>query len=323
MRSEISDVIANCMWDRVYELFGLNLAAKLAFITFDKDGRFPYPHGRKSKGWNHTHPESEVHLLDLGTSPDGQLDWLERVQPAHVLTYPMTLREVAEVALAHNSALRLETFISTGELLDAPTREVIERAFGCRVIDVYGVREIGQVAFQCPDGAGYHFCSEAVLCEVIDDQGRPVRPGEFGRVVLTALYNYAMPFIRYEIGDYAQASTRPCPCGRGLPSIDQIGGRARNMLVAPDGSKRRLRGVVFHRIGSVLSYRQIQIVQNTIHSFEIRYVPDSSDAPDVSGLTRLLREELYPGVTVELVPVERIERGSGMKIEQFVSRIAS
>jgi hypothetical protein len=64
-------------------------------------------------------------------------------------------------------------------------------------------------------------------------------------------------------------------------------------------------------------------VQNTIHSFEIRYVPDSSDAPDVSGLTRLLREELYPGVTVELVPVERIERGSGMKIEQFVSRIAS
>jgi phenylacetate-CoA ligase len=77
------------------------------------------------------------------------------------MTYPMMLREVAELALARSSALRLETFISTGEILDASDRAAIERAFGCRVIDVYGVREIGQVAFQCPDGAGYHFCSEA------------------------------------------------------------------------------------------------------------------------------------------------------------------
>jgi hypothetical protein len=95
------------------------------------------------------------------------------------------------------------------------------------------------------------------------------------------------------------------------------------MLVMPDGTKRRLQGVVFHKISRLLSYRQIQIVQNTIRSFEIRYVPDSSDAPDAGKLTTLLREELYPDVAVDLVPVERIQRGAGMKIEQFISRIVS
>jgi phenylacetate-CoA ligase len=319
LRSEIADVIANCMWDRVYELFELNLSGSLAFITYDKDGRYAYPHGGTARCWNHTNPEAEVHILDVGASPAAQLDWLERVRPAHVMTYPMMLREVAELALARSSALRLETFISTGEILDASDRAAIERAFGCRVIDVYGVREIGQVAFQCPDGAGYHFCSEAVLCELVDDQGAPVRPGEFGRVVVTALYNYAMPFIRYEIGDYAQASVSPCSCGRGLPSIDHIGGRTRNMLVLPDGSKRR---VVFDWISQSLSYRQIQIVQKTIYSIEIRYLPESSAEPDLADLTRLLREKFFPGVTVELVPVKRIERGAGMKFEQFISQVA-
>jgi phenylacetate-CoA ligase len=323
VRSEIADVVTNCMWDRVYELFELDLHARLAFITFDKDGRYPYPTGLKTKEWNHADPEAEVHLLSLATSPADQLEWLERVQPGHVMAYPIGLREVAEVALARGSGLRFETFISTGEVLDDQTREAIERAFHCRTIDIYGVREIGQVAFQCPDATGYHFCSEAVLCELVDERGDLVPPGEYGRVVVTALYNYAMPFIRYETGDYARASALPCACGRGLPSIENIGGRARNLIVMPDGTRKRLPGVFFHHVSRFLSYRQIQIVQDNIQSFEIRYQPDAPTVPDVEGLTRLVREQVHPDAIVILVPVEKIERGTGMKYEQFVTRVSA
>jgi phenylacetate-CoA ligase len=320
-RSEIADAITSCLWDRVYELFELDLHARFAAITFDRGGNFSFPHGAKMKGWNHTDPEAEVHMLNLTATPAEQLDWLARVQPAHVMAYPINLGEVAELALAEHSPVRFRTFVSTGEVLDPHMQEIIERAFGCRVIDVYSVREIGQVAFPCPDAPGYHLCAEAVLCELLDEQGLPVRPGEFGRVVVTALYNYAMPFIRYEIGDYAQSSASPCPCGRGLPSIARIGGRTRNMIVMPDGSKKRLPRVVFHQAPRFLSYRQIQIVQHTVDAFEIRYLPDLPGDPDIEGLTRLFREEFHPGATVRLVPVERIERGAGMKIEEFVSRV--
>jgi hypothetical protein len=63
-------------------------------------------------------------------------------------------------------------------------------------------------------------------------------------------------------------------------------------------------------------------VQKTIYSIEIRYLPESSAEPDLADLTRLLREKFFPGVTVELVPVKRIERGAGMKFEQFISQVA-
>ena len=89
--------------------------------------------------------------------------------------------------------------------------DLIVQAFGCQTIDLYAAREIGQIAFQCPEGPGYHLCSEAVLCELVDDDGLPVGPGEYGRVVLTSLYNFAMPFIRYDIGDYALSSIGALP----------------------------------------------------------------------------------------------------------------
>jgi phenylacetate-CoA ligase len=171
---------------------------------------------------------------------------------------------------------------------------------------------------------GYHFCSEAVLCELVDERGDLVPPGEYGRVVVTALYNYAMPFIRYETGDYARAGALLCACGRGLPSIENIGGRARNLIVMSDGTRKRLPGVFFHHVSRFLSYRQIQIIQDKIQSFEIRYQPDAPTVPDVEGLTRLVREHVNnPDAMVILVPVEKIERGTGMKYEQFISRVSA
>ena len=78
--------------------------------------------------------------------------------------------------------------------------------------------------------------AESVLVEILNDDGTPCAPGEIGRVVVTALQNFATPLIRYEVGDYAEASA-PCPCGRGLPVIRRIMGRVRNLLVLPDGKK--------------------------------------------------------------------------------------
>ena len=73
--------------------------------------------------------------------------------------------------------------------------------------------------------------------EVLGEDGRPCKAGETGRVIVTPLHNYAMPLIRYEIGDYVELG-EPCDCGRGLPVINRILGREQEILVLPTGEQR-------------------------------------------------------------------------------------
>jgi phenylacetate-CoA ligase len=324
IRSSGAVIVANCLLERIYELLDINLNGSLAHITFDNKQTCRYPAGGRFKRWNFHSPNADLFVLDIGASPREQLDWLQRVRADHVMTYPETLREVAEAAEAEGSRLEFHTFISTGETLLPETAAKVARTFGCRIVDIYGAREIGPIAFQCPDAEGYHACAEAMVFELLDEEGRLAEPGTYGRVVVTSLYNYAMPFIRYDIGDYALASSEPCSCGRGLPWVREIAGRTRNMFVMPDGSKRRWRGYIMIRMSDFLSYRQIQFVQSNVNTLEIKYVPDKTGAaPKLPELTAFLRQEFHDELKIELVAVERIERSAGMKLEQFISRVAT
>ena len=159
IRSTYAVTFANCLLERIYELFEIDLNGSMAHITLDKGKVCSYPTGGKYKRWNFHSAEADLFVLDIGASATEQLDWLQRVQPVHVMTYPETLREVAGTAQTQNSPLKFQTFISTGETLRPETREVIASTFGCRVIDIYGAREIGSIAFECPDANGFHVCS--------------------------------------------------------------------------------------------------------------------------------------------------------------------
>lgn len=319
LKSRVARIAESCAMNRVYEVFGLDLSGSMAFIITDKENRHPYPDGSQARGWNLTDENSALYVLDVGTTAEQRLDWLERIRPDHVSSYPSRMLEVASLAAESNSTLRFKTLIASGEPLDPVTADRLVEAFGCEIIDIYAAREIGLVAFECPDAAGFHVASEAVFVEVVDEHGAPVAPGAFGRVILTALYNYAMPFIRYEVGDYAMPAAAPCLCKRGLPKLDRIGGRSRAAFVLPDGSHKRLLGRFVNQIAERLAYREIQLVQTEIGTIEVRYVPYDDTPPDIEGLTSLFRSEFHPDIALELRPVERIPRTAGMKLEQFVS----
>jgi phenylacetate-CoA ligase len=324
LRSARAVTMANGLLERVYELFDVDLNGSLAHITLDKQRTCTYPAGGQFKGWNFQSPNADLFVLDIRAAAEEQLEWLERVRPQSVMTYPETLREVAETAAAKGSPLKFQTFIATGEMLKPETREFIARTFACRTIDIYGAREMGPIAFQCPDEGGFHVCAEALVFELLNELDQPVPAGAYGRVVVTSLYNYAMPFIRYDIGDYAVAAPSPCACGRGLLKLDQIAGRTRNLFVMPDGSKKRLQGALVQETAKYLSYRQVQFVQTAIDTIQINYVPCGSHvATDDRMLTQIFRSAFHDALNVRLNPVDRIERGPGMKLEQFVSLVAS
>lgn len=164
--------------------------------------------------------------------------------------------------------------ISSGQTLSTQSRERIEKAFCCKVYDKYGAREFaGGVAYQCSEQKGYHIVAECNIIEIIKD-GRPALPGETGEVIITELNNYAMPLIRFRLGDIAVAmdQTKPCACGRGLPLMGEIHGRSQAIIVGT--SKQLIPGTFFARLFADYDYaiRQFQVAQSKLGEITLKIV---------------------------------------------------
>src|SRR5262249_10928972 len=197
-----------------------------------------------------------------------------------LLTYPSNLRYLAAHCHAHGVTLpRLEHVTSFGEVLSAETREECRRAWNLSVIDVYSAQEVGTIALQCPASEAYHVQGEAILVEVVDDQGEPCRPGEIGRVLVTPLNNFAMPLLRYEIGDHAVVGG-PCACGRGLPVLERILGRERNALLVAGQGERYWPSFGSRKLRQLAPIVQHQLVQKSVTRLEARFVTQRPLTPD-------------------------------------------
>ena len=321
-RNAMADIASSCMTARAYEWSGANLSGSLADIRYDRTGKAVPPNGLSSGRWNLSAARSRSRTLGIDASVEEQLDWLRRHPADHLITYPSNARALAEAARDRKVDVRFERFFSISETLEDATRALCIEVFGCGVTDSYGCQEIGLLALECPDCGAYHECAESVLIELLDDDGRPVGPGEIGRVIVTSLYNYAMPFIRYALRDYAMAAEQGVGCARTLPRIARIMGRSRNMFRFPGG--RTIWPNAFNaEVAKFLPIRQTQFVQETPLGITLRYVRDPLGVKkDMPALIAYLRDRLDPRIEVRVEEVERLERSAGGKYEDYVSRVS-
>jgi phenylacetate-CoA ligase len=133
---------------------------------------------------------------------------------------------------------------------------------------------------------------ENLLVEIVDEAGGPTPSGEEGDIVITDLFNVAMPFVRYAIGDRARAGFGSCPCGRGLPLMHEVAGRQMDILVTTDG--RRLPGAFFpHLLKDYAAVRQFQVVQRDRDLVELKLVVDDRWE---QGARESLRREVQQAV---------------------------
>lgn len=279
------------------------------------------PDGRMKVGWRIGHPDSEAIDLNIRTAVADQIAFLDRKQPAYLMTYPTNFRELARVAESQGRQLRFDAVLTVGEMLSDDVRREIVTHFGRAPLDRYGASEIGHIAATCPECNAHHVAAELVLIEIVDDDSRPVPPGTPGRVIATPFYSLAMPFIRYEVGDYATLAADPCACGRTLPVISRIFGRARNVFRFVDGTS--VWPVLYSSdLGRLMPNRQYQIVQHTPTDVEFRYVPDERGGPgDLSGLTAYMRGKLHPSIEVRATAMSLIPRSAGGKYEDYLSLV--
>jgi phenylacetate-CoA ligase len=185
-------------------------------------------------------------------------------------------------------------------------RQLIEHVFQAPVFETYGSREFMLIGGECDRHTGLHLTSEHLWVEVVDEAGRPAQDGTEGDVVITDLYNYGMPFIRYATGDRAVAGWGTCSCGRGLPLLKKVVGRRLDMLHTPDG--RHVPGEFFpHLVKDFPAVRRFQVVQDAPDHVQLRLV--TSPAWNEQARRRLeqqVRDTIGAAVQFEMLVVDDI-----------------
>ena len=298
-----------------------DITKKLAVIRAVGEGQATYPKGAHARYWGPStasaFPNGPSAVLSITTTVENQVLWLERENPEYLLTYPSNLLQLARLYRERGMTLpNLRSVETFAEVLQPEVREACREAWGVPVVDMYSAQETGYMAFQCPDHEHYHVQAESALVEVLNDQGSPCRPGETGRVVVTPLHNFATVLIRYEIGDFAEVG-EACSCGRGLPVLRRIVGRARNMLTLPSGDKMwpSFPAKLFLAIAPV---KQYQLVQRRPDEIELKLAVDETLTGDQEErLREALNKRLGHPFAYRFTYVDEIPRSAGGKYEDF------
>jgi phenylacetate-CoA ligase len=193
-----------------------------------------------------------------------------KFKPKCVFGYPSTIALFCEMAAKQNyrlDDLGVRVVFSTAEVLYAHQREAISRGFGgIPVVDSYGSREGGFINHQCPEGS-YHVMDPNYIIEFLKD-GKPVKPGEDGEIVITHLDAWGMPFIRYRTGDVAQPGAGACACGRGFSTMANMRGRTTDFVVTPDGRWQHALSVIYV-VRDIEGVDQFKIVQEDVDDIKV------------------------------------------------------
>ncbi|KAF0163197.1 MAG: hypothetical protein FD157_3360 [Rhodocyclaceae bacterium] len=260
--------------------------------------------------------------LDVRTDIQQQLEWLRRQDPDYLITHASNLGALAELSIERGVRLpKLRQARTYSEALRPDLRDRVRLAWGIEIADVYSCCEAGVIALQCPLHEHYHVQSENLIVEVLHPDGQECAPGETGEVVLTTLHNFAMPLIRYRIGDYAELG-EPCSCGRGLPVLKRIHGRQRNMLKLPDGTTHwpSFPGGLWRAVAPI---EQFQLVQVALDRIEAKYIMNRELTPaEADQLENLLQERMGFPFRIDLKKVGSIDRAASHKFEDFISDLS-
>ena len=314
--TEVAQLFAHALVVREHLLHERDLSAKFGAIRFDAESA-------TQAGWGlmaTVFATGPACINSTATDLDALLDWLCEARPAYLLAYPTLLRAlVARSRQTGKAPEGLLQILSYGEMLPADLRTLARECWGVTVVDSYSCHELANVAAQCPQHDHYLVHAENVYVEVLRDDGEPCAPGETGRVVATPLHNFAMPLMRYEIGDYAEAGER-CPGGRGLPVLNRVVGRVRNMLRDPEGRMRWPRLGLAQWSWDLAAIRQFRLVQHSVHEIEALLVLERElTESEQEKLSAMLRERLGYPFEIRITRVPAIERRRGEKYEEFVS----
>lgn len=191
---------------------------------------------------------------------------LKKAKCSVLFSYPTNLLLFAKEYKSSKESLPLRIILTTGQRLEDEYRFYVEKYMSCRVVSLYGAREFGQMAVECPARQHwYHVNTERILLEVLNEAGDSVPDGKEGLLTITGLDNYTMPLVRYQLGDRGKICIEKCPCGNNLQIIE-FQGREIGFIMLPNGERVPFRHInslflnLYFDIFSAYQVEQLELV---------------------------------------------------------------
>ena len=227
--------------------------------------------------------------------------------------------------------IRPRIVFGSGELIDKPSIEYIEKAFNAPYYDQFGCTEIDRSAWQCKERDGYHLDIDSVVTQFVDKDGEETGLEEKGEIVYTSLFNYAFPIIRYNVEDVGMKTDEECVCGITLPMMKVVEGRSNSCIVFPD-DKIITPMRFIELLGAFKLDREIdqyQVIQETKTRIKI-LVKKASPEVDEEEVAKILRNNIVSGlpevtimdkIDIEVDFVDEIPRSPRGKLNVVTSRV--
>lgn len=244
---------------------------------------------------------------------------LKEFKPEFLYGYPSAIFLLASYLTKEDvDHIRPEAIFTTAEMLLPHYRQGIEKGFGCKVFDCYGCYDGGPQAYECPTHKGYHISAEKTIMEFVDQRGNPVESGSPGEIISTDLHNYAMPFIRYAVGDVGTPAEEPCPCGRGLPLMKCIEGRTTDFIALANGIV--LSGPALTLVFKDCHIKQYQVIQEAKDKLVIKVIKAEDYTNwDTEHFMGIIKKHAGEGINIELEFVREIPTTKAGKHKFFIS----
>jgi phenylacetate-CoA ligase len=294
---------------------GLKLTDKVAYII--NPYRFP-----KSKYWFQRAGILKREYLSVFDYPQRHVELLKKLRPDVIYGYPSNLTLLALYIREKGiEGINPKLIFSVAEALEPKAKQVIDLVMKVDTCDILGTIELGDIAWQCERREGYHISADAVIVEFLKN-GRPAKAAdEEGRIVCTSLYGYTMPLIRYAVDDICVPSDRVCSCGRTLPMMESIKGRANDFIVLPDGQiiASCFLVIIMQAFHDVAQYRVIQEERDRLIVQIVKGIGYSEST--AHQIKREIEKAVQNRLAVRVETTEQIHRDSSGKIRTVVSKI--
>ena len=207
-----------------------------------------------------------------GEDMNRYLKTINKIKPALILAYANFMGDFTRFTQNHDLSIYSPRAIMTSACVLFPEiRKNIEDVFQTTLFNRYGSREVGNIACNCDKSIGLHLIPDIHYLEIVDDEGRELKAGKSGNIIITLLTNYTMPLIRYKIGDRGVLSKKKGLCRHGLPFLEKIEGRIVGHFKNKFGDIIS-GGFFFAILLSCKNIKQFQIIQEEIEFISISLV---------------------------------------------------
>lgn len=254
---------------------------------------------------------------------------INTVRPVQILAYVEAIYELAK--FIEREGLKVwspRAIMTSAGTLYGYMRETIERVFQAPVYNRYGSREVGDIACECEAHQGLHVCPLTHYVEILREDGTSAPPGEIGEVVVTSLINYAMPLIRYRIGDMAAWADHNCSCGRRWPLLKEVTGRTADTFISSSG--RRVHGEYFTHLVYFRDWvKKFQFVQESPERIRLLVIPAVPKdeikeiiAREKADIEAKIQVAMGPECKLEIEVVDDIPPSPSGKYRYTISKVA-